>query len=649
MIALVSFPRSGNTFFRNVLHDVYGLPSSTFHLEHGRDLDENWASYPVIKTHLLPSQLPPEMAQLKVVYLVRDGRDALVSLAHHRKDIVESGTDFYNNLLEAILSPGGSNFGGWSQNVKAWTERADLVIRFEDLIADPIGQAERLREIIDLPAANPEKLPTFQQLKHGQPTYGAGSGNHFNPAITVKNFRRGKTGAWRDEMPAALHELFWRVHGAVMENLEYTDGQVSLDQRPRRILIEAAKAFSADNDGVKRYTIDLLNHLSEFIPYYPEWEFDLINGNTIMPLKGAEFSSFLGLLAIKDMIKRMLPTFIYEPLAKVYRRGPFRSILSILRNIKAKREQTQPQVTKRALTVERYDLVHALLPQHLSFLPDSFKRCVVTVHDLTHQLFPEYHFDRNIDLANEGFALANQHNAHYLTISDATTRDLQKLWSISPDRMTRIYEGASGKFNRQYERSLPKEIRAFYRLPSTGKYLMTLSTVEPRKNLQRVIDAFKEWHEHHPDEHVFLCVVGKKGWLSDDLYDQEAQLRKQNIVFTGFVDDGHLPQLLRSAEALCYVSHYEGFGLPILEAMQCGTPVIYGNNSSQPEVAGAAGIGVDSQDTVAIAKAMEQILSDANFRSTLSEKAWAQARTFSCWKMAYETLCLYDKLTSHAS
>ncbi|HRW76650.1 MAG TPA: sulfotransferase domain-containing protein, partial [Saprospiraceae bacterium] len=99
MIWLASFPRSGNTFFRNVLYEVYGIESSTYHQEANYPLEADYDQFDVVKTHLLPSQLVPADPRIKKVYIVREGRDALVSIAHHRKDIVQPGTDYYLNLL----------------------------------------------------------------------------------------------------------------------------------------------------------------------------------------------------------------------------------------------------------------------------------------------------------------------------------------------------------------------------------------------------------------------------------------------------------------------------------------------------------------------------------------------------------------------
>ncbi len=225
MIWLASFPRSGNTFFRNILFDVYGIASSEFHMETDKKVLENFSSFPIVKTHLLPHQLPKDLQSMKSVYIIRDGRDALVSIAHHRKDIIAPGSNYYKNLTEAILARGGSFFGGWSINVEKWVDKADLVIRYEDLINDPIGQVERLREIMELPAPNLKKLPTFQSLKKGTPKYGSGGKKikHTEQKVERANkfFRRGIVGSYKDEMPKIFQLLFWLKNKKQMKANNY--------------------------------------------------------------------------------------------------------------------------------------------------------------------------------------------------------------------------------------------------------------------------------------------------------------------------------------------------------------------------------------------------------------------------------------------
>ncbi len=659
MIVLVSFPRSGNTFFRNLLYELYGLESSTFHTEEGRDLDENWATFPVVKTHLLPDQLPAELKGRKVVYIVRDGRDALVSIAHHRKDIIEPGTDFYNNLLQATIAAEGSYFGGWSENVAAWTEKADLVIRYEDLITDPIRETERLRSFIDLPPPKKEKLPTFQDLKFGQPKYGAGAGNKFDPGILKKNFRKGKRGSWKEEMPEELHRLFWQLHGKQMRALNYVDGKMPAVRQKGKysVLVEVSKLFTQDNDGIKRYLVDLLHHLSDLSNILPSWKIDLFHlGQPIQPLQlsdGQIQFEFVveekkesyeeGMLTFKAKIRRFLPTGLYSILSFLYRMGPFRRILSWLRVVVIKNKRSNDQGLKHQL--EQYDLIHFPLPQHLPFVPTVNVAKLVTIHDCTHRIFPQFHTSENIRLAESGMQLAlKDETTRFLSISKATANDLKDLYPRALGKNRCIYEGVSGRFNRQHSTSDLASIRAAYALPVEGNYFLSLSTIEPRKNIRRVISAFLEFRERYKDSSVFLFVCGKKGWLSDDVFVDEADLREKGVFFTGFIDEEHLTAFYANALALCYVSLYEGFGLPLLESMQCGRPVIYGNNSSMPEVVGEGGIGVDAEDVSEIANAMQKLASDPADREQLAELAWQQSNTFSLLKSAYQTLLYYEDI-----
>ena len=199
MIWLASYPRSGSTFLRIVLDEVYGIESSTFHLQNDYPLDADYAGYPVVKTHQLPDELIPGDRSIPAVYLVRDGRDCVVSLAHYRKQLQAPESDFHLNLLAAIEAAEGSHFGGWSEHVRRWSARAALVIRFEDLIADPIGCVERLRPWLDLPQPRVDRPPSFAELKSKHFKYGSGAQHGFGEAERQRwragKFRRGRVGA----------------------------------------------------------------------------------------------------------------------------------------------------------------------------------------------------------------------------------------------------------------------------------------------------------------------------------------------------------------------------------------------------------------------------------------------------------------------
>jgi sulfotransferase family protein len=218
MIWLASYPRSGNTFVRNVLYEVYGLESSAFHNLKSRKLDPDYKQYPVVKTHLLPDQLEPADASIPVVYIVRDGRDALVSQAHHHINFIDPQANWTSILEEAVFASEGTYFGGWALNVAQWVQRADLLLRFEDIIKDPMEELEKLRTVIDLPEPNVSRLPRFEQLKFGKPKYGRSEGKG---ALNERFFRKGKTGTWKDEFPKWLFHYFWVYHGRVMEKMGY--------------------------------------------------------------------------------------------------------------------------------------------------------------------------------------------------------------------------------------------------------------------------------------------------------------------------------------------------------------------------------------------------------------------------------------------
>jgi len=256
-IILASFPRSGNTFLRNILHSVYGRYSwnniqnynkkaakllSLSNLEKKGELTDKKKKllselrikfqYRIIKTHELPENILPFCDEkTHIIYLVRDGRDALVSMAHHRKDITEPGTKFLKNLEESMISKGGSYIGGWSRNVEEWLKVADVVIRFEDIINDPIRFTETFSSFLELPVPIKENIPTFKSQKEGNFLFGSKmnqAGEKESKAHSNKFFRKGKAGVWKKEMPSRLQKIFWKEHGHSMNQLAYfKDGAVS--------------------------------------------------------------------------------------------------------------------------------------------------------------------------------------------------------------------------------------------------------------------------------------------------------------------------------------------------------------------------------------------------------------------------------------
>jgi glycosyltransferase involved in cell wall biosynthesis len=667
MIWLASFPRSGNTFFRNILFEVYGLESSTFHQEN-YPVDPNYDQFQVVKTHLLPHQLLPADPNIKSVYLVRDGRDCMVSLAHQRSDIIAPGSDFLENMEAAIHAAGGSFFGGWGENVSQWIERADIIIRYEDLVKDPIGQAERLRAILDLPEPMIDKVPTFEKLKFGTPKYG--SKQHIlkdeteQKEFSGKFFRKGKSGGWREEMPAQLHELFWRKYGPLMEKMGYglhdEDRNICaelhwelakklnqahdprLSEEKVKVLIEATKLLDFYTDGVKRYLLSLISELKA-ISTNPYWQVDLHVAGKIVPISAFSPELFQeeddrhpsqkspAMLA-KKMVKNILPRKSYNHLAQLYRKAKYRVHL-------------KASGWRRSLHTEDkdpfscYDLIHVPLFQNFTPFEKTESRFLFTVHDFTHRLFPEFHTERNIHLAEAGWQFSLKKKAHYLAISDATAADLIAQCKECEERTFVVKEAAElALFQKNSNLHLAALVREKYGI-GEGPFFLCLSTIEPRKNLLRTARAFRTFKQSNPESPLKLAIAGNKGWKHQELFAQE-DIHHADILFTGYVDEGHLSVLYSEAWALVYCSLYEGFGLPVLEALSCGTPVIAGNNSSLPEVVGEAGILCQADDVSSIAEALQK-MSDEKTRESLAQKAIAQAFQFTWHKTATETLNLY--------
>jgi glycosyltransferase involved in cell wall biosynthesis len=178
---------------------------------------------------------------------------------------------------------------------------------------------------------------------------------------------------------------------------------------------------------------------------------------------------------------------------------------------------------------------------------------------------------------------------------------------------------------------------------SKENYLLAVGTIEPRKNLKRVIQAFLVLKRHRKNLADRLLIVGTKGWGYDDTVEL-MQRHTDSVQFLGYVSDHELQNLYRKAKGLIYPSIYEGFGLPVLEAMASGCPVVTSDRSSLPEIGGDAVLYVNPHDILQIAAAMEKLLTDDGLRRTLAERGLARASRFSWERCAQETVAVYQKI-----
>jgi len=228
-----------------------------------------------------------------------------------------------------------------------------------------------------------------------------------------------------------------------------------------------------------------------------------------------------------------------------------------------------------------------------------------------------------------------------ISISEHTKRDIIKYFRIPEEKITVIYEAANASYKKIDDQKGIGDVRKKYQ---TGdKYLLHIGTLNPRKNLLFLVDVFSEVIKKHKDYN--LVIVGKEGWYFDQLYEKVKKLDLKNkIRFTGYIDEKDKAYLYNGASLFVFPSLYEGFGLPPLEAMSCGIPVISSKTSSMPEVVGDAGILLSPNDKKSWIKNINNVLSDKKLQKQMSEKSLERAKYFSWEKCAKQTLKVYERL-----
>ena len=264
----------------------------------------------------------------------------------------------------------------------------------------------------------------------------------------------------------------------------------------------------------------------------------------------------------------------------------------------------------------------------------SRARTVFTLHDLIFLRYPEYHLPRNRWYLT--FAIPRYLRAAdvVITPSECSRQDAIKAYGLPESKIRVIYEAPAPYFKPITDQTAPAEVRQKYNLPE--KFILHVGTIEPRKNLNRLLDAFKPLLQDWPDLH--LVLIGKKGWLYEPFFQHLRNLGlEERVVFPGYIDEADLPACFQLAEVFAFPSLYEGFGLPPLEAMACGAPVVSSNSSSLPEVIGEAGLLIDPTNTAELAAALRRVLSDDALKSELGQRALARAKQFS-WVNAVDAL-----------
>jgi len=234
--------------------------------------------------------------------------------------------------------------------------------------------------------------------------------------------------------------------------------------------------------------------------------------------------------------------------------------------------------------------------------------------------------------------------ARILSLSEYTRRDIIETYGIRAERIHAIPLAAPSHFapiddNRELQR-----VRHNYGID--GDYILSVGSIQPRKNLARLVRAYASLRDNiSADKLPKLVLVGKCAWLYDEtLRTLDETGMKEAVVLTGYVPDADLPALYSGALCFVYPSYFEGFGLPPLEAMKCGAPVIVGNRTSLPEVVGDAALTVDPYDVGAIANAIKRVIDDPLLRQELSSKGQKRAGEFDWRETARRTLAVYEEV-----
>ncbi len=282
---------------------------------------------------------------------------------------------------------------------------------------------------------------------------------------------------------------------------------------------------------------------------------------------------------------------------------------------------------------------------HVQFTAPPLSPCpfVVSIHDLSFEHLPETFKWRSRNQLKATVRRSARNAARVIALSEHAKRDIIETYAIAPDRIRSIPLAASHRFRPVTDADELKRVRQTYAIE--GEYILSVGAIQPRKNLRRLIEAYARLRWTRPEGNLpKLVVAGKCAWLFEETLRSIKELQvTESVILTGYVPENDLPALYSGALCFVYPSYFEGFGLPPLEAMKCGAPVITGDRTSLPEVVGDAGLMVDPFDVDALAAAISTLISDSALRAKLIAKGLERARLFDWKETARQTLTVYQE------
>ena len=286
----------------------------------------------------------------------------------------------------------------------------------------------------------------------------------------------------------------------------------------------------------------------------------------------------------------------------------------------------------------KIDIVHSL---HYTFpILSSKAKKIITIHDMTFILFPEYHEWIKRIYFSFFLKVCDQYAQNLIFISNATLQDFSKMNGTVKSKTAVIHFGRNDWGKLPFDRNKIETIKKKYKIE--GEYLLFIGTIEPRKNLTTLLRAYEKLLLQR--KNLKLVIAGKRGWHDRPVMNlSKKEIFQNQLIFTGYVDEADKPFLMKGAKLFLYPSLYEGFGIPVLEAMSLGVPTITSNVSSLPEVAGSGAMIVDPRNENELLRCMLNLLEDENERYRLEIKAVRRSEAFSWKKMAHETLHQYEQ------
>ena len=273
-------------------------------------------------------------------------------------------------------------------------------------------------------------------------------------------------------------------------------------------------------------------------------------------------------------------------------------------------------------------------------------KVINTIHDLTFYLYPETIGEKHLKFLQENIRRSAQRPDKIITISQSSKDGLIEKLEVDPAKIEIVYPGVdSSFFQNQLNHIDLQALRSKYQLPD--QYILYMGTLEPRKNIERIVDAFACFKQNNTSisADYKLILVGKKGWLYEPIFEKVRGYGiEKEVIFTGYVEEQDKPYLYQMASLFMFPSLYEGFGMPVLEAMAAGVPVITSNTSSLPEVAGDAAILIDPYDIEGMAMAIEAVLCNEAMRQELIHRGYNQVKKFNWDDSAQKLYRIYKEI-----